>query len=378
MAALWRRKGIALLLTVAVALGAAVSVILRGLAVRLETALEDTLKNTVISCTVTDPRGMGQENLGMLSAFVDMLTGKRHERGCYLDEYVRNVRAKASFPLKSPEDYTLVGILGLDSDPDLEGKPDVTVTFAPGWDASALAGAERVCLIPAGMVCERDADGPYVRVEMHQASFTLRVIGTVHGGPSDRIYCPLYAQWEDGISHAFLVERCTFDIRDNHRLEESKEALFQEFVVPSVRNKVDGLTFGVLVHDEIYQNTLEELQANLNILRLLPPVLMALCGCIGCFGSFLATRGRIREFAVMRCLGMKRRKIFLLVFAEQLILTMIGGLLGFAIGILVNRGTSPGAAVRAAMVMCLYLLGAILAAWKVSNINVIKLMKTEE
>lgn len=63
-------------------------VIVSSLTERQEQALQKTVAETVISCTVTDVTGSRTDNLDMASAYVDMFLGLRHERGCYLDEYV--------------------------------------------------------------------------------------------------------------------------------------------------------------------------------------------------------------------------------------------------------------------------------------------------
>ena len=87
------------------------------------------------------------------------------------------------------------------------------------------------------------------------------------------------------------------------------------------------------------------------------------------------TRGRQKEFAVMRCLGLRQRKIFSIVLLEQLILILIGGSIGMCFGLLL------GAAVHAARicgVLLLYLLGTATAAMGITRINVMQLMKTED
>ena len=59
--------------------------ILSSLVQRQEMKLAELIRDTKINCIVTDFKGTNSENLGMLSIYVDMLTGRRHERGCYLD-----------------------------------------------------------------------------------------------------------------------------------------------------------------------------------------------------------------------------------------------------------------------------------------------------
>lgn len=305
--AMLRRWTSSLLLIAVAAAGALSAMILQNLTIRQENALSNTIENTTISCTVTNAKGTDSGNLQMLSAFVEMLEGKRRLRECYLDDYVKNVRAKAKMSLEKPEGATLSRILSIDSDPALSQAEGVYVRFFEGWEEEDLRGQEQVCLISSDMF----TDGEYITVAADMGeSARLRIIGTVANGPSNEIYCPYFMSWSEGVSVAFLTDSCSFDIRNNQKLEASKSYIYEWFVRPDLSNQMDGLTFGVLVRDETYQKNIEEIQANLSMLRLLLPVLIIVFGGIGFFASFLATRGRTKEFAVMRCLGMKQCKIF--------------------------------------------------------------------
>ena len=95
LTAMLRRWTSSLLLIAVTAASALSAMILQNLTIRQENALSSTIENTTISCTVTNAKGTDSGNLQMLSAFVEMLEGKRRLRECYLDDYVKNVRAKA-------------------------------------------------------------------------------------------------------------------------------------------------------------------------------------------------------------------------------------------------------------------------------------------
>ena len=334
-----------------------------------------TIENTTISCTVTDAKGTDSGNLQMFSAFVEMLMGKRRPRGCHLDDYVENVRAKAETALEKPTGATLRRILSVDSDLALSRAEGVDVQFFDGWTEEVLRSREQVCLVPSDILTEERA--VTVSADTEETA-RLKIIGTVTNGPADVIYCPYFMPWSEGISVAFLTDSCSFDILDNRTLEESKAYIYEWFVQPKLSNQADGMTFGVLVHDETYQRSIAELQANLSVLRLLLPLLLVICGCIGFFASFLATRGRTREFAVMRCLGMRRSKIFGLVTAELAVLALAGSLLGVIGGILTEGEIQASALRNAALMAGIFLLGSAVAALRITNINVMKLMKAED
>ena len=342
---------------------------LSGLVQRQEVKLAELIRDTRIHCIVTDSKGTNSENLGMLSFYVDMLTGRRHERGCYLDEVVTDVRALASQKLDSPEDFDLRRILTLDSDPLLSS--GVQVRFFDGFDETVLRSEADVCLVPEHMEPEERGS---LTVVLGTNRKNLKIVGTVSDSSMDSIWVPFYFKWEDDLSSAFPVQSCSFTIRDNTRLEQTKDDIFTWFSRPSVSNGADAEPFGVLVQDQTYRESLHKLESSLEQLRLLLPLLAVLGVMISFLTTYAMTRGRQKEFAVMRCLGLRKKTIFVMVLWEQLILILIGGSIGICFGLL-------GASIQAARicgVLLLYLLGTATAAMGITRINVMKLMKTED
>lgn len=342
---------------------------LSGLVQRQEVKLAELIRDTRIHCVVTDSKGTNSENLGMLSFYVDMLTGRRHERGCYLDEVVTDVRALASQKLDSPEEHDLRRILTLDSDPLLAS--GVQVRFFDGFDETVLRSEADVCLVPEHMEPEERGT---LTVALGTNRKNLKIVGTVSDSSMDSIWVPFYFKWVDDLSSAFPVQSCSFTIRDNTRLEQTKEDIFTWFSRPSVSNGADAEPFGVLVQDQTYRESLHKLESSLEQLRLLLPLLAVLGVMISFLTTYAMTRGRQKEFAVMRCLGLRKKTIFVMVLWEQLILILIGGSIGICFGLL-------GASIQAARicgVLLLYLLGTATAAMGITRINVMKLMKTED
>ena len=373
--AMWRRWVAGMLLIAVAAMGACGAVVLENLTLRQEKALESTISNTAITCIVTNARGTDSGNLHMISAFVEMLEGKRSARGCNLGDYVTNVRAKAEQSLEVPVGASLRRILTLDSDPALNPVEGAVVEFYEGWTEEVFRGREQVCLVPSGM----ETDNGLLSIsEGQNEAVSFKIIGTITEGPSNTIYCPYFMPWTEGTSDAFLADSCSFDIQDNRKLEESKTEIYQWFVQPKLSNQIDGLVFGVLVQDETFQKTLNEIQENLSMLRLLQPVLLVMCGCIGFFASYLATRGRTKEFAVMRCIGMSRSRVFGLVMIELALLSIFGALFGIIVGFLVEGSLSLSALIKAVLITGFFILGSSIAAFRITGVNIMKLMKAED
>lgn len=379
-AALWRRKGASLLLLLLSALGVFSAALLQNLALRQQESMTEMIKNTLIRCVVTDTNSMLSDNLAMPASYVDRLLGGWHDRGCYLDEAVKNVRAKSAMPLNSPRDVTLCRILSLASDSAFDEVSGAQAVFFDGWSEDALAGTERVCLLPEFMLPQARTDGDgslWLDVSAGEVNTSLRVIGTVSGQTGGTVWCPLYIQLRDGIFESFRIDRCSFDIRDNARLEENKKIIYDTFVSPKLANTSGETKFGVFINDEEFTGSVREFESNLKTLRLLSPILLVLFAGVGFLAAYLTTRGRKREFAVMRCIGRKQLGITLQVFLEQLFLALVGAALGVSIALLIEGGYPLSALTRAGTLLGLFLFGAAAACLVVTRVNVMKLMKTE-
>ena len=371
MARRWLSCLLLLLMAAAGAVGADLS---ENAVLQQKYALTNTLRDTRITGVVTDARGTDAGNLKMLSAFVEMLDGRREARGCRLGEYVTRVRAKGEQPLETPSNVSMHRILSVDSDPDLSSLEGASVSFFDGWSEEALHTNMRVCLIPVDMETSDDC----LPVSTTQGEFaSLKVIGTITGGRDDVIYCPFFMQWEDGLSVAFYADSCSFDIRDNTLLEESKAELYKWFVEPNLNNQTNGSVFGVIVKDETFQKTIQEIQDNISLFQLLRPALVAICGCMGFLGTFLYTRGRTKEFGIMRCLGLSKFRVSGLIIAEFLMLSFLGYVTGTATAIVIDGFVGANAILNALIVTVFYMLGSLVAVVRIVNKSVMKIMKME-
>lgn len=375
ISAMMRRKRWTCLLLFIALLETFAAMVLCTLTTRQEVALEKTMDNTVISCVVTDPWGTSQDNLHMATGFVDLLCGLRHERGYYQDEYVKNVRAKATVKLIKPQDYTMVCLLTPDSDYALTTAGGGSITLFDGWDASVFAGNQEVCIIPRGLA----VDGEYIEIDNGNFSVNLRVIGT-HTGPEKTLYCPFHTMdFHEGQSYMVTADSCSFDIKDVRRLDEAKASLYEVFGEPNaVDNSGSRPAFAVRINDSILLNTLEEIHGNIRTLHLLIPVLLLIEGAVGFFAAYLSTQSRLREYAVMRCLGMTRGKVFCVTFLKQLALALAGGILGAVVGIALSGTHTLRMLLYGAGGISAFLTGTALSVSRVTRINVMKLMKTEE
>lgn len=372
----WR----AVLLSISVSLIVLAVTLLSGLTARQEEKIEELVRDTKIHCIVTDSHGTNSENLMMLSYYVDMLMGHRHERGCYLDEVVTNVCALSTQHLESPGGYELRRITCFDSDTSISRLEGTQIQMYDGWDETVFSSNSAVCLVSdtTSAFLEDDEGKRWMRISDGVHIRDLQIIGEFSGGHLSSIYVPFYFEWDPEMTSAFTVDSCSFIIQDNSKLEESKEEIYSYFSKPSLKNGHDVEPYGVLVQDQIYLESLEKLRSSLEMLRILLPMLAVLGGVMSFIATYITTRGRQKELAVMRCLGLRCSQIFALVVIEQIILVVSGGVLGICLGLLIGNNMQIKTIVQAGGVIALFILGSCVAAMKITKINVMKLMKVED
>ena len=372
--AMCRRVGRSLLMILLALLGVFSGMVLLNTISRQEAGVEAVQKSTEIRCTVTNARGMSSERLEMSAEIVDLLLGRTGDGK--LAEFVTGVEAKATSAMVLPQGYNLCRIFSFRSDSRLDSINGVTVTMLGDWTEEAFRTGEKICLVPEGTETLSEKGRQYITAQLTSGEEEkLEVAGIVSGGPVQVIYCPYDMVLSGNV--AFLVESCSFVIRDNTRLEESKNILYGNFVQPHKDNVDNGKTYGVLIDDTLYQQNMTDYETNLAILQLLLPVMVGMCCFIGFFVSYLSTKSRVKEYAVMRCLGMGRCRIFFLVFEELLLLTVIGSGLGFLAGSLLDGGLTVEGIRIGLLVAGALIAGAFIAALRVTAVNTMKLMKVE-
>lgn len=347
--------------------------LLRFLIRRQEEAIDRMTKQATIVCTVTNASGTKTEGIQVLNAPTALrLQGKLRDRGCTVDDYVSDLRLTAREDLVTPDKAVLIRA----NCPEAVA-PDLTLQFYEGWDGRCLEGSELICCISQNLTDTVNADGT-LTVELSFFGETkLRVIGIVIGS-ENIVLCPFDTQLIGDAKSAavFLMDRCVFTIPDASRLEEAKAAFAEWFVTPSPAIGDNSQTAGLLIQDAEFSAARAQLQTHIALLWRLR-VVFFLLGCVfGFLVAFLVNRNRLREFAVMRLLGLSGPTVALSVVLEQF-LPMLPGI-GFGVCIsliLTPDGTGlPDGCLQAV----LYLCGGVACAWLLTRAAPIRLMKEEE
>ncbi|MBO5976528.1 MAG: hypothetical protein J6P94_05075, partial [Oscillospiraceae bacterium] len=144
-------------------------------------------------------------------------------------------------------------------------------------------------------------------------------------------------------------------------------------------SRVDGLRSNrttALIFDRSFVETVGGLGRYISFSRLLFPVLFVLMAVLGFIISWLMVNARRMEFAIMRGLGASRRRVFMSFFLEQMLLCLVGCVIGGALLFLFAGNWLWWWAV-AVLALC-YLLGAAASVLAVGRTHLMSLLSERE
>lgn len=249
----------------------------------------------------------------------------------------------AAFPFLGPEDFT----------------------YLEGYDSALLQGSQAVCIAKGGFLAKhglalgdtvdlsllllRYGDGGNVMAAVdHYASDSVRVVGVysadqsylLRGDTRPNLIFPYGYLAALPARTGLSAGSVSFRVDAGHLNEFKEEMAKAGFVSPNPRTPSGRLGKALSINDEHYVKTATQLGRSLSMLRaFLPPVFLA-TAAMGFAVSYLLTRGRRKEIAIMRTLGEGGRRIFVLLLLESGALTLAGGLLGMGVAAALGGGAA--------------------------------------
>lgn len=176
----------------------------------------------------------------------------------------------------------------------------------------------------------------------------------------------------------FMVESASFNVADPLKLNDFKEemksfGLMQK--LPTADQNYQGIA--LTVRDTTFRTLASQLRQSIDTLQGFFPLISITIVCIGYITSFLLINSRKKEFALMRAIGVGKGSCFGLFLIEQLVLILIGEVIGGVVAIFLFR--SGVVIVEAgALFFISYLLGCIVALWRMGRISVIEALFSAE
>ncbi len=282
----------------------------------------------------------------------------------------------------------------LTSDVEYDLGSECSVDFADGFDLSAFDGTGQVCLVgeeladrlgvspgdEIGMLSDilyavlTGSGGEKAAVDGYK---TYKVIGVAKSGDknvSNGVFLGVRGDVQRLFSMDFPIESCRFTLADNTRLEEL-DAFLQE-------KREAGRLYAPNASYNLDSGELANIRRIRDLLEALFPAAVAAAVLIGMFGSILAILQSAKEAAILRILGVTKRRARCMLALEQVILCAAGIVLvagGLYLG-------SPGLFARssATLASCfaLYFLGcacgACAAAVQTTRRKLLELLQEKE
>lgn len=316
-----------------------------------------------------------------------------------VDGYVKDVM------LKRELDITGMGaLIGIN---DISAAGEVSFTFFGGYDEGIFKTGENVCLVSEDILESAEngvlraevrgkdrsyqelierlievGSGMYRTVTEWVTRFTepvgveteFLIIGTASGVGA--VYCPYLTAGAIGAAsdeYGAYTDSLSAVISDNRRMNEFKRAAWWHF--PKGGTVYDSRPVSMIVYDSQFYDKIVPMMQNIILIDAAAPFVYAAAVCIGFVASYLITRRRRHEFALMRSMGAGRLNVFFCALAEQAALCAIGAVLGALLSALCWGYIS---AARAAIFLACYTLGAAFSAARAADSNVLKILREKE
>lgn len=176
----------------------------------------------------------------------------------------------------------------------------------------------------------------------------------------------------------FFADTVIFHVKDPLYLNAFKEEM-QEIglmeISPEAAESYTGCA--LTVRDADFIRSATDLRHSIELLQSFFLVTCLLVLLIGYVVSYLSGNSRREEFALMRLQGVKKYKASLLFLAEQMLLVLIGNLVGDAVAVLIAPTFTTLASVNA-VILAAYLIGAAVAYGRMSRGSVVYLLSAQQ
>lgn len=131
------------------------------------------------------------------------------------------------------------------------------------------------------------------------------------------------------------------------------------------------------VRDNDFITSATSLRRSLEMLQMFFPVICVLVLMIGYVVSYLSGNSRREEFALLRLQGVKKMNSSLMFLSEQMILVLVGNLIGDAAMVFVTPSVFLMFAVNGILLLA-YLIGSLAAYGRMSRGSVVVLLSAQQ
>ncbi len=350
-----------------------------------------------IHAYLTCPDGTSQAGLFIREEVAEALLSSVHVKDLKLTTRLKAGLKKADEEKEENTDLFLEGINCLAAG----GLTDESVVWNAGEDSSFLQGNEAKCIVSAELFKENGwrlgekitlCQYYYEREDERYLSVRLEPLETTEyeiAGYADfknagvdmltdslDVLLPLQTVREiyKNKKISFFADSASFDVADALKLNEFKQEMKDLSLISmspfSEDHSMNGRALNV--DDSTFIHMATHLRRVIDAVETFFPFLLALIVCVGYLVTLLMLQSRKKEMALLRSLGLSRRKCFQVFFTEQLILVLAGVVVGSVLSVLLQGNYGGSSALTGCLVGIFYMLGNSLALWKLMKVSVME------
>lgn len=175
----------------------------------------------------------------------------------------------------------------------------------------------------------------------------------------------------------FFADTVTFHVKDPLNLNAFKADMQKIGLMETSAEAMDSYTgYALTVRDASFIASATDLRHPIELMWFFFPVICILVLLIGYVVSYLSGNSRRDEFALLRLQGVDTRKSSMLFLSEQMILVLIGNLIGDVVIALISPSL-PTMVIVNIVLLAAYAIGAAAAYKQMSKGSVVYLLSTQ-
>ena len=370
--------------------------IMGGTQIRLAADLEDAMDNFPVLVEVSCPATVATDNLGIDLHHIRLFTDVGIDFS--LADYLQDVELSsflfisATYPPVPVNHW--IGVTSPGADLRLDPYSGVYIDFFPGYDESIFHTWEMVGVVSEEIFNAIDSENPLLTLMLRrvipalineagyiiqeEVYFTayaeIRIVGITHGS-GNYIFSPFWTVGEAAESVGMPVHASQMWalMADNRQIGAFANVADRHFTYTGNISPVNP--FALTIFDTIYNDITRRMQQNIQIISISTPFIYVLSILIGFIASYLLTRRRKSEFAIMRSIGVSKGHVFFGALAEQAFLCIIGAALGFVVFAVVQGDLLF---IPPLLFTACYVSGSVFAAQRAAGTNVLKILREKE
>ena len=325
--------------------------------------MEEAYDSIPVTVVISNIKGTQTDNLKIHNYLVGYFVSDRYvyggeEQPVAFSHYLKNIRLKTGLYYGKNVTDSIAGITTPDAVSFFDEITGVSVNYWEERSEAFFRGEEPLCLVSEGKLATLSPgeDGKYrlslalrVAPSSEKTEKTEFVVAGTYSGEGEVIYCPwaVISKTLDQLGEPVFADSISADIADNRLLDEFRPILARHFTqvdplgrqVEAPGNSIERYySFAATIHDETLRQTLNELNRNLQLLKLLLPLVLVLELAAAFASCFFYVQTRKRELAMARSLGTRRWEVQVMLLLEIFLWCVCGSALGSSIFFLMEKG----------------------------------------